>query len=216
VSVSTAESALTIATTEGDARARVTTPAGAPTGALMLGHGAGGGVDAPDIRTAARAARDVGWAVALVEQPYRVAGRRSPVPAPRLDAAWLQVADTLTRCNGPLAGLRLVTGGRSSGARVACRTATETRAIGVLCLAFPLRPPARAGAERRAPSRQPELDGAGVPVLVVQGSSDRFGVPRSSTGLARVVVRVEGDHGLKRDQPRIADAVARWLEALAV
>jgi len=88
--------------------------------------------------------------------------------------------------------------------------------VGVVCLAFPLRPPARAGAERRAPTRQPELDGAGVPVLVVQGSSDRFGLPRSSTRLARVVVRVEGDHGLKRDHARIADAVGRWLAALTI
>lgn len=180
----------------------------------MLGHGAGGGVDAPDILTAARAASDAGWAVALVEQPYRVAGRRSPVPAPRLDAAWTEVAAALSGRDGPLHDLPLVTGGRSSGARVACRTATATDAIGVLCLAFPLRPPARAGSDRRAPSRQPELDGAAVPVLVVQGSGDRFGMPRSSTKLGRTVVRVEGDHGLKRDHARIARAVERWLRGL--
>jgi uncharacterized protein len=205
---------LTIATTEGDARARVTVPEGTPAGALMLGHGAGGGVDAPDIRTAARVADGAGWAVALVEQPYRVAGRRSPAPAPRLDAAWTQVAAALTGGDGPLDGLGLVTGGRSSGARVACRTAAETGAIGVLCLAFPLQPPARVGADRRAPSRQPELDGAGVPVLVVQGLSDRFGVPRSSVRLQRTVVRVAGDHGLRRDHARIGSAVEHWLEHL--
>jgi hypothetical protein len=215
VSASAASDApLTIATTEGDARARVTIPETAPVGAVMLGHGAGGGVDAPDIRAAARTALDAGWAVALVEQPYRVAGRRSPVPAPRLDAAWVQVAEALTRSGAPLSEMRLVAGGRSSGARVACRTAATTGAVGALCLAFPLQPPARAGSGTSAPSRQPELDGAGVPVLVLQGSSDRFGMPRSSAKLGRTVVRVEGDHGLKRDHARIADAIDGWLRAL--
>ena len=181
----------------------------------MLGHGAGGGVNAPDIRTAARAALAAGWAVALVEQPYRVAGRRSPVPAPRLDTAWIEVAAALTTPGGPLHGAVLVTGGRSSGARVACRTAATTRAVGVLCLAFPLQPPARVGATTRAPNRQAELDGTGVPVLVLQGRNDRFGMPRSSRALRREVVRVDGDHGLKRDHPAIAAAVTRWLGALS-
>jgi len=207
---------LTIATSEGHARARVATPEGARVGALMLGHGAGGGVDAPDIRTAARAAMAAGWAVALVEQPYRVAGRRSPVPAPRLDAAWKQVAATLGAEAGPLHGCALVTGGRSSGGRVACRTAARTGSIGVLCLAFPLQPPARAGATTRAPNRLAELDGAGAPVLILQGRNDRFGMPRSSRALRREVVRVDGDHGLKRDHPAIAAAVTRWLGAVLV
>ena len=206
---------VTIATSEGDARARVIAPDGDPVGALMLGHGAGGGVDAPDLRTAAATALTAGWAVALVEQPYRVAGRRSPVPAPRLDAAWTEVAAALTGAGGPLSGSALVTGGRSSGARVACRTAARTGSIGVLCLAFPLRPPAREGASARPASRRSELDGAGVPVLVVQGRSDRFGVPRSDRQLYREVVRVAGDHGLKRDRAAIAAAVTRWLFALA-
>jgi predicted alpha/beta-hydrolase family hydrolase len=214
VSAATAERAQTTPTQQGDARAWLTMPDGDPAGAVMLGHGAGGGVRAPDLLTAARAALSAGWAVALVEQPYRVAGRRSPVPAPRLDAAWTEVAAALRGRGAPLHGLRLVAGGRSSGARVACRTAPQTGAIGVLCLAFPLRPPARAGAERRAPSRQPELDGAGVPVLVVQGAGDRFGIPRSSSRRQRTVVRVEGDHGLKRDHARIAAAIDRWLRAL--
>ena len=205
---------VTISTTEGDARARLSAPEGDPIGALMLGHGAGGGVDAPDIRSAARAALAAGWAVALIEQPYRVAGRRSPVPAPRLDTAWLEVAAVLTATGGPLGGRPLVTGGRSSGARVACRTAGRTGSIGVVCLAFPLQPPARASATTRAPSRQSELDGAGVPVLVVQGRNDRFGMPRSSRALRREVVRVDGDHGLKRDHAAIAVAITRWLDAL--
>jgi predicted alpha/beta-hydrolase family hydrolase len=207
---------LTIATSEGDAQVRVATPEGVPVGAVMLGHGAGGGVDAPDIRTAARAALAAGWAVALVEQPYRVAGRRSPVPAPRLDAAWEQVAATMRTGAAPLSGYPLVTGGRSSGARVACRTAARTGSIGVLCLAFPLQPPARAGASAPAPSRQSELDGAGVPVLVLQGRTDRFGMPRSSRARRREVVNVDGDHGLKRDHAAIAATITRWLGALAV
>jgi predicted alpha/beta-hydrolase family hydrolase len=182
----------------------------------MLGHGAGGGVDAPDIQTAARTALAAGWAVALVEQPYRVAGRRSPVAAPRLDAAWIEVATVLTAPGGPLGGRALVTGGRSSGARVACRTAARTGSIGVLCLAFPLQPPARLGATTRAPSRQSELDDAGVPVLVVQGRNDRFGLPRSSRVLRREVVRVDGDHGLKRDHASVAAAITRWLGGLPV
>ncbi len=110
--------------------------------ALMLGHGAGGGVNAPDLQAAARAAAAQGLAVALVEQPYRVAGRRSPAPARQLDAAWLAVAEALLA--GELSGLRLIAGGRSSGARVACRTAADTGAVAVLCLAFPLHPPGRA------------------------------------------------------------------------
>jgi len=212
--ISSSSDVLTIVTTEGDARARLSAPDGDPVGALMLGHGAGGGVDAPDIRTAARAALAAGWALALVEQPYRVAGRRSPVPAPRLDAAWGQVAAALGDKDGPLRGCALVTGGRSSGARVACRTAAQTGSIGVLCLAFPLQPPGRAGATTRAPSRQSELDGAGVPVLVLQGRSDRFGLPRASRALHREVVRVDGDHGLKRDHAAIAAAITRWLGSL--
>ena len=209
--ISGSSDVLTIVTTEGDARARLSAPDADPVGALMLGHGAGGGVDAPDIRTAAQAARAAGWAVALVEQPYRVSGRRSPVPAPRLDAAWIEVAAALTAPAGQLHGVALVTGGRSSGARVACRTAARTGATGVLCLAFPLQPPARAAATTRAPSRQSELDGAGVPVLVLQGRNDRFGMPRSSRALRREVVRVDGDHGLKRDHAAIAAAITRWL-----
>jgi uncharacterized protein len=204
----------TIATSEGDARAWITAPDDDPVGALMLGHGAGGGIGAPDIRTAATVALAAGWALALVEQPYRVAERRSPVPAPRLDTAWIEVAATLTAPGGPLRGCALVTGGRSSGARVACRTAARTGSIGVLCLAFPLHPPAREGTSARSPSRQSELDGAGVPVLVVQGRSDRFGVPRSDRRLCREVARVDGDHGLKRDRAAIAAAITRWLFAL--
>jgi pimeloyl-ACP methyl ester carboxylesterase len=110
-----------------------------PRGALVLGHGAGGGVQAPDLVAATKAANEEGFTVALVEQPYRVAGRRSPAPAKQLDAAWIAVVTHLKAKQ--LANLPIVVGGRSLGARVACRTVDETGAVAVLCLAFPLEPP---------------------------------------------------------------------------
>ncbi len=185
-------------------------PAGSPRAALMLGHGAGGGVAARDLAAAAESALAEGISVALVEQPYRVAGRRSPAPARQLDAAWLSVAEQLR--DGELAGLPLVAGGRSMGARVACRTAGAAGAVGVLCLAFPLQPPARRSGP--APSRLPELDAVEVPVLVVQGERDPFGMPPPGPG--REVVRVAGDHGLKADLEAVAGAVRGWLAGLLV
>jgi hypothetical protein len=176
---------------------------------LVLGHGAGGGVEAPDLVTAREAALAAEVSVALVEQPYRVAGRKSSPRAPALDAAWIAVVEALRA--GPLAGLPLVSGGRSAGARVACRTAAETGAIGVLCLAFPLVPPARAGAEPR-PSRLPELEAVEVPVLVIQGERDRFGMPPESP--TRRVVAVPGDHSLRSGHSRIAEAVREWLSEM--
>jgi uncharacterized protein len=171
--------------------------------ALVLGHGAAGGVAARDLVAASRAANAAGMSVALVEQPYRVAGRRSPPRAPVLDADWTAVVQQLAA--GPLAGLPLIVGGRSSGARVACRTAVATGAVGVLCLAFPLVAPS-------GKSRQEELDGAGVPVLVVQGASDRFGRPEPSA--TRSVVIVKGDHGLKADLAGIEGEVHTWLTVM--
>ena len=147
-----------------------------PRAALVLGHGAAGGVEAPDLVAAMGAAQSVGFAVALVEQPYRVAGRRSPASASQLDAAWIAVVERLRA--GELAGLPLVIGGRSLGARVACRTAGPTGAVAVLCLAFPLEPPQRAG--KPPQSRLSELEAVTVPTLVVQGERDRFGMPPSS------------------------------------
>lgn len=175
-------------------------------GALVLGHGAGGGVGAADLTTALRAAHAAGFSVALVEQPYRVAGKRVPPRAPTLDAAWTVVLQRLSRES--LAGLPLVVGGRSSGARVACRTAEATGAVGALCLAFPLRPPARAGKEP-GPSRLPELDGVGVPVLVVQGDRDPFGLPPETE--RRTVAIVRSDHSLRSDLARVGAAVNAWL-----
>jgi len=196
---------LEVETPHGAARVQLQPQAGARA-ALVLGHGAGGGVGAPDLVAAARAAAAAGLAVALVEQPYRVAGRRSPAPAGRLDASWTAVVARL--CDDELAGLALVVGGRSSGARVACRTAAAVHAAAVLCLAFPLRPPRREGREP-APSRLEELEAVAVPTLVVQGERDPFGLP--PPGPLREVVVVPGDHSLRAGLPRVEEAVARWL-----
>ena len=183
--------------------------ADAPRAALVLGHGAGGGVEAPDLVAVTEAARDQGITVALVEQPYRVAGRRSPARAPQLDAAWIAVIERLRA--DELAGLPVAVGGRSLGARVACRTAAQTGAVAVLCLAFPLEPPQRAGKPRQ--SRLAELDAVTVPVLVVQGKRDPFGMP--PPGPTREVARVVGDHGLKADPAAVAAAVREWLPTVA-
>ena len=174
-------------------------PVDAPAALLVLGHGAGGGVSAPDLVAATEAARAAGVAVALVEQPYRVAGRRSPAPAHQLDAAWLAVVEQL-RGQEPM-----LCGGRSSGARVACRTAAEAGAIAVLCLAFPVHPPGRPEKTRLS-----ELEGVEVPVLVVQGESDPFGMPPPAA--RREVARLRGNHGLRSDAPGLRAAVAGWLE----
>jgi predicted alpha/beta-hydrolase family hydrolase len=174
----------------------------------VLGHGAGGGVQANDLVAVAQAAHSVGVSVALVEQPYRVAGRRSPAPAHQLDAAWTAVIEDLLA--DELRGLPLFVGGRSSGARVACRTAERTGAVGVLCLAFPLQPPRREGAPP-APSRLAELDAVTVPMLVVQGARDRFGIPPATK--RRTVVQVAGDHSLRTDLDAIGEAVRAWLRS---
>jgi predicted alpha/beta-hydrolase family hydrolase len=166
-------------------------------------------VGAPDLVAAARSALDEGYAVALVEQPYRVAGRRSSPAAKQLDAAWLAAIERLAA--DELEGLPLIAGGRSAGARVACRTAVEANATAVLCLAFPLQPPRRRTASEDPPSRLPELEAVTVPTLVVQGEQDRFGMPPPSP--TREVVRVVGDHGLKKDPAAVASAVRSWLAA---
>jgi uncharacterized protein len=197
-----------VATPSGPARVRQQADDGRPL--LVLGHGAGGGIDTPDLRAACLGAADVGWGWALVEQPYRVRGQRPPEPAQRLDAAWTAVVAALGERSA------LVTGGRSSGARVACRTAVATGAQGVLCLAFPLVTP-KTGADRR-----PELWLPTVPRLVVQGSRDPFGVPAAEQGLDVYVV-AGGDHAFRvrradgRTAPEVADevrtAVRDWLTA---
>ena len=180
-----------------------------PRGILVLGHGAGGGVGARDLVTAAGVATSLGLSTGLVEQPYRVAGRRSPAPAHQLDTAWTAVVEHL-RAAGLVRGA-LVVGGRSSGARVACRTAAETGADAVLCLAFPLRPPPRQG-RPPGPSRLPELDAVTVPTLVVQGQRDRFGIPPE--GPLRTVAVVQGDHALRSDPSAVGETVRAWLSRL--
>jgi predicted alpha/beta-hydrolase family hydrolase len=194
--------AIELDTPHGPARVHLR-PVDAPRAALVLGHGAGGGVAARDLVAATTAAQAAGLSVALVEMPYRVAGRRSAPRAPVLDADWIALCAQLRA--EALRDLPLISGGRSSGARVACRTAAATGAIAVLCLAFPLVTPSGA-------SRQEELDGAGVPVLVVQGANDRFGMPQPAK--TRTVVVLQGDHGLKSDLPGVGAAVGDWLAAL--
>ncbi len=198
-----------IETPHGPARAHLE-PMPDARGALILGHGAGGGVAARDLQTAGATAREQGFSVALVEQPYRVAGRRSAAPARQLDAAWLAVTARLAERE--LAGLPLIFGGRSSGARVACRTATEGGAIAVLCLAFPLLPPRRAAAAKPPESRLSELDAVSVPTLVVQGTGDRFGMPPAAAN--RVVIQVAGDHSLRTDLAAVGVAITSWLSEL--
>jgi predicted alpha/beta-hydrolase family hydrolase len=171
-------------------------PVDSPRALLALGHGAGGGIASPDLVGAATAAHAAGVSVALVEQPYRVAGRRSPAPARQLDEAWLAVVEQLP-------DLPLIVGGRSSGARVACRTAGAAGAEAVLCLAFPLHPPGRPEKTRLA-----ELEEVRVPVLVVQGERDPFGIPPS--GKNREIALVAGTHSL-RSSGAVAEAVAEWL-----
>ena len=196
-----------IETPRGAARAHLH-PADDPSAALVMGHGAGGGVEAPDLLAARDAALDEGVSVALVEQPYRVAGRRSP-SARTLDEAWVAVIEHL-RAN-QLADLSLIVGGRSLGARVACRTVDQTGAAAVVCLAFPLEPPKRG--DKPPQTRLPELDAVKLPTLVVQGESDRFGMP--PPGPSREVVKVAGDHGLKADLEAVADAVGGFLKTRA-
>lgn len=199
---------LELDTPHGQANAHLN-PADEPRAALILGHGAAGGVTSRDLVAVTGAARSEGISVALVEQPYRVAGRRAPAPARQLDAVWTAVVDQLLA--GELRGLPLIVGGRSSGARVACRTAEATGAVGVLCLAFPLQPPRRS-AGAAPPSRLSELEAVTVPTLVVQGARDPFGIPPAAA--RRTVVQVPGDHSLRTDLPAVAAAVRAWLRGV--
>ena len=186
-------------------------------GLLVLGHGAGGGIDAPDLLAARDAALAVGLGAVRVEQPWRVRGRRVAESPARLDVAWRAVLATLVARAAGTGGL--VVGGRSSGARVACRTAADVGAAAVLALAFPLHPPGRP--ER---SRLPELLLPDLPRLVVQGERDAFGRPEPAPGLEVCVVR-GADHGFavrRRDgraaaevAQEVRDAVTGWLRAVA-
>jgi hypothetical protein len=214
----------TVPTPAGDARITWHPAAGAGRAAeagrarsvLALGHGAGGGIEARDLVALAAALPALGVAVALVEQPWRVAGRKL-APAPKtLDAGWSALWPALTA-----PGLPVIAGGRSAGARVACRTAKELGAAAVLALAFPLHPPGRP-----EKSRVEELtDAAGVlPLLTVQGGNDAFGRPAEFPDGHLPVEVPFGDHGFavpKRAEITqaaalavITDAVGRWLAGL--
>ena len=195
-----------VATPSGPARLHLD---GAGPGRLVLGHGAGGGVQAPDLLAARDAGLELGLQVVRVEQPWRVRGARVAEAPPRLDAAWLAALAALPPAP-------CVLGGRSSGARVACRTAGEVADVrGVLCLAFPLTPPGRAA------HRGAELALPAVPRLVVQGERDAFGVPAPGDGV-RVEVVAGADHGFavrRRDgrsaaavREQVRSAVRGWLQ----
>ena len=206
-----------VPTPAGDARITYAPAVGTARALLALGHGAGGGIEARDLRALAAALPPLGITVALVEQPWRVAGRRL-APAPKtLDAGWLPVAAHLAEQGPPL-----VVGGRSAGARVACRTGAASGAVGVVALAFPLHPPGRPGK-----SRAEELVGCGLPALVVQSAADPFGGPDEFPELpeGQTLAAVPyGSHGF--DVPKrapvgqaevlemITGAVASWVLAL--
>lgn len=185
------------------ARAALDRPARAARGVIVLGHGAGGDVDAPDLVAVRDVTLAAGFAVARITQPYRVAGRRAPAPAAHLDEAWLAAVSWVRRRPG-LATPPLIVGGRSSGARVAARTALAAGASGVIALAFPVHPPGRPDRDRSA-----EL-ATGLPTLVVNGDRDPFGVPVPG-GAVEVRVRPGERHDLRRDPAGVAEQVLGWL-----
>ena len=197
-----------VPTPVGDALVGLDLPAGPPVALLVLGHGAGGGVDAPDLVAVTAAAVAAGVAVARVTQPYRVAGRRTPPRPPVLDAAWVPA---VRRLQSEVPDLPLVLGGRSSGARVACRTAAELGAAAVVALAFPTRPPRTPDKDRLG-----ELAAPPVPVLVLQGERDPFGIPPAAPG--RTVHLLPGaTHTIRGPAARAAGAVvAGWLAGLGL
>jgi uncharacterized protein len=172
---------------------------------LVLTHGAGGGVDSADLLAARDAGLSAGGAVARVLQPYRVRGASAPGSPQRQDAAWLEIIAALRDRypRGPL-----VQGGRSNGARVACRTAGAAGAAAVLALAFPLHPPGRPDK-----SRADELRAAGVDVLVINGDRDPFGIPDRADA-ARVVVLAGQTHALSGAARLIEREVSAWLGAV--
>jgi uncharacterized protein len=193
-----------IMTAAGPARAEVDRAENPPF-LLVMTHGAGGGVDSADLLAARQAGLALGARVARVIQPYQVRGARAPGSAARQDAAWLEIVAALRE---DLPGVSLIQGGRSNGARVACRTAREAGARGVVALAFPLHPP---GHPER--SRLAELQAAGTDVLVVNGASDPFGVPAGS-GSIQVTVLPGETHALSRRPEQVERAVKAWLRDL--
>jgi predicted alpha/beta-hydrolase family hydrolase len=190
-----------IETPRGPAGIQITDPDGPPVSMLVLGHGAGGGVSAPDLTAVHDAAVAAGVRVALVTQPYRMAGRKVAAPTAHLDEAWTAVINHLR-----VPGLPMIFGGRSSGARVACRTAEPLGAVGVVALAFPLHPPGRPEKSRAA-----ELP-ADVPTLVLNGDRDPFGVPTPAPGV-EVLVRPGATHDLRKGVRETAALAVSWLQS---
>ncbi|MBF6085816.1 alpha/beta hydrolase [Nocardia cyriacigeorgica] len=171
---------------------------------LLLTHGAGGGVDAKDILAVRDSALDAGGAVALVTQPYRVAGGRAPGSAVKQDAAWVETVAAVRRRAGKR--LPLIQGGRSNGARVACRTALEVGARGVIALSFPLHPPGKPEKSRRE-----ELVATGdIEVVVINGGSDPFGIPDPSDA-AEVCVIPGQPHSFRTGFDVIGQTAGAWL-----
>jgi uncharacterized protein len=193
-----------IMTSVGPAQVVVEKPAGEIAFLIALTHGAGGLPDTPDLLAVRDAARARGAITALVTQPYRVKGARAPGSAARQDTAWTEIIAALAAGTGA-ADVPLVQGGRSNGARVACRTAKAVGAAGVIALAFPLHPPGNPGRSRDA-----ELREAGTSVLVVNGDRDPFGVPEPDATTSVVVLPGE-THALSRNPSAISEAVAGWL-----
>lgn len=203
------KSIMEIATPVGMARAHLWRPPH-PSGTLVLGHGAGGSSWSVDL-LALTSLADQGWLVVLVEQPWRVAGRRVATPPAQLDVAWLAVMEALTSGRGALPR-PVVVGGRSAGARVACRTAHAVGADAVLALAFPLHPPGRPDRSRAGEAL--EVTGAGTRLVVIQGEKDPFGSPedvRSALGSHAAVVAARGNHSFTRDPTDVVAAVQAFL-----
>jgi predicted alpha/beta-hydrolase family hydrolase len=203
-----------IDTPVGMARAHVWRPAH-PAGALVLGHGAGGSSFSGDL-LALTSLTEQGWVVVLVEQPWRVAGRKVATPPAQLDVAWQAVMAALTRGRARLPA-PLVLGGRSSGARVALRTAAVLGADAVLALSFPLHPPGRP--EKSRAHEAALVRDAGTPLAVIQGQKDPFGSPqevRSALGQGAEVIAVRGTHSFTRDPTDVVAAASAFLSRLAL
>ena len=195
-------------TEAGPARADLDGEAASARFLLVLTHGAGGLPGSPDVLASRDAGLALGALVARVTQPYRVRGARAPGSAPRQDAAWIEIVATLRQL---APGVPLVQGGRSNGARVACRTAAATAARAVIALAFPLSPPGRPELTRVAELL--EAGNSGAAVLVVNGERDPFGIPAAADA-DRVVVIPGETHALKGHRDLIVAAITGWLPAV--
>ena len=202
-----------VQTPGGLARVHLTRPP-RPVGSVVLTHGAGGSIRAGDVTAVATGLAEAGWAVALVEQAWVVAGRKLPPPAPVQDPSWLPVLGHLTTGRGRLPR-PLVVGGKSNGARVAFRTAHDTGADAVLALAFPLHPPGKPQASRADELRAPVAHG--IPLHVVQGETDPFGTPtevRAELPDPSWVTVARGGHGFTRKPDDVVAAVLAFVGSL--